>query len=638
MPSVYELLGKHSPLKDALRDFRPRSAQQRMAMLVEEALAESGKLLVEAGTGIGKTFAYLIPAVLSGQKVIISTATKHLQDQLFFKDLPVIQKAIGTGFSSVLLKGRANYLCVYRLQLAVEQRSLLEDTPEADLQMIREWAGYTHTGDIAELSEVAEHAQVWSLVTSTVENCLGQQCPCYQQCHVVNARRRAQKADLVIINHHLFCADLALKEEGFGEVLPSANAFILDEAHQLPEIAADFFGHSISSRQLNELAKDVSAEGLHEAPDMQELRSCSSSLKKVVNQLRLSFGNVEQRAAWHRYSHKQEVQSALAAVQDVLAQLTRYLEIAEQRGKGLQSCCRRAQDLSAHLQSMHEELDNIVHWVEIFKHSFILHLTPLNIGNMFQGFADTSTSAWILTSATLSVGGDFTYFQNKIGFSDVKSYCFDSPYDYEHNTLLYLPRNLPEPGDEDHTRKVVAISQTLIELCKGKTFLLFTSHRSLQLAAELLYGKLAFPMLVQGQAPKRDLINRFRQSGEAVLLGTHSFWEGVDVRGPALSCVVIDKLPFASPSDPVFDARCQALKAAGENPFFSLQIPHAVISLKQGIGRLIRDVYDTGVLTICDPRITTKHYGRVFINNLPKMPVAFELKDVEVFLQDHCKL
>ncbi|MGI9303879.1 MAG: ATP-dependent DNA helicase [Gammaproteobacteria bacterium] len=627
---MIELLDSNGPFASHLEGFRPRAQQQAMAALVDDALRADSKLVVEAGTGVGKTFAYLAPAVLSGKKVVVSTGTKHLQDQLYYKDLPVVCAALGVTLRTALLKGRANYLCVYRLQMAQEQTR----SPSHSLAQIRDWGTVTDTGDIAELASVPEDAEVWPHVTSTADNCLGLECPNYQDCHVVKARRRAQEADLVVINHHLFCADLALKEEGFGELLPSAQAFILDEAHPLPEIASAFFGVNLSSRQLQQLTQDTIAEYLRDAPDTAELRECSDLLNKAAMDLRLVLGVAEQSGSWPAMRARAEVHAVFDDVHASLSALLEQLESVAERGKGLQSCARRAAQLKTHVEVLSEDSIDTVQWFETFRRSFVLHSTPLEISDVFRRHIESYPCAWVFTSATLTVGSEFGHFTKRLGLSDdMICESLASPYDFANNALLYLPGTLPDPASSAYTGAVVEAAVPVLRASGGRAFLLFTSHRALRQAAGLIEHKVDYPLLVQGSAPRRELLERFREAGNAVLLGTSSFWEGVDVRGEALSCVIIDKLPFASPGDPVVQARIDAMKARGDNPFMGFQLPAAVIALKQGVGRLIRDYDDTGVLMICDPRLQTRPYGRVFFESLPGMPVVQDLRLVEAFFE-----
>ena len=632
MPDSSELLGYEGPLADCLPGFSPREEQQRMAEAIEQAISRQQSLIVEAGTGTGKTFAYLMPALLSGKKVIISTGTRHLQDQLFGKDLPVIREALNAAVKTALLKGRSNYLCWHRLGTADSEGRRLSRAQLHEVGEVEAWSRRTRTGDIAELGNVPEDSIIWPRVTSSTENCLGQECEFFQECFVVKARRNALEADVLVINHHLLFADMVLREEGFGELLPGADAFIIDEAHQLPDVASAFFGITLSSHQLRELARDTRAEHLREAGDMQDLPEAAQQLEGLVQRLRLELGTADRRAAWSEVSGNRNFQGLLEELAGCLHTLVEWLALAAERGKGLESCWQRAMLLGERLTLLLKESSGEhIHWFETQRHSFRLNLTPLNIAEVFSGCLENLSSAWVFTSATLAVGESFRHFSMQLGLEDVHQLKLDSPFDYQRNALLYLPDGMPEPNHPDYSTAFVACAREVLEASQGRAFLLFTSHSALQSAAAQLQDTLDYPLLVQGSAPRRELLERFRYLGNAVLLGTSSFWEGVDVRGEALSCVIIDKLPFSSPGDPVLQARIEALRKQGRNPFMDYQLPAAVISLKQGVGRLIRDRNDRGVLVLCDPRLRTKSYGRVFLNSLPKMPRCNSIDSVHEF-------
>lgn len=602
--------------------FTPRDHQQEMAEAVGEAFACNGMLITEAGTGTGKTFAYLVPSLLSGRRVIISTGTKNLQDQLFHRDLPTVQAALGTFARAALLKGRVNYLCLYRFGRHRDSRQAF-DSPRShsELYRVQTWAGRTRTGDVAELQDIAENSPLWPHITSTPDNCLHQTCPNYSECFLVKARREAQQADIVVVNHHLLFADLSLKEEGFGDVLPGADAFVVDEAHQVPGVAAQFYGLSLGSRQLLELARDTRTEGLREAGDTPALQAGADALEKAARDLLLAFAGPPRRLSWAEAVKPSSVTEGIVAVREALLRLHGHLDAGSVRGKGLESCWRRCADLSDRLRQLSQaQTGDAVYWVELSKGSFRLCLTPLDIAGNFHAQMQQYQASWVFTSATLAVGDDFQHFTNRLGIEEAVTRRWDSPFDFERNALLYLPEGLPLPDDERYVEAVVEAAVPVIEASRGRAFFLFTSHRALGRAARLLEGRLDYPLLVQGSAPKTRLLDDFRALGNAVLLGTQSFWEGVDVRGPALSCVIIDKLPFTSPDDPVMQARMQALRDRGENPFVGYQLPNAVITLKQGIGRLIRDDRDKGLLMLCDPRLLSRPYGKVFLKSLPAMP------------------
>jgi ATP-dependent DNA helicase DinG len=604
-----------------------------MAQAVAATLEEGGVLIVEAGTGTGKTFAYLIPALLSGTRVIISTGTRHLQDQLFHQDLPVVRRALKIPARVALLKGRSNYLCLYRLQATEQEGRLASRAQAVELRRIRRWAGRTRSGDIAEITDVPETSSIWPRVTSTADNCLGQECPRLEDCFLARARGAALAADVLVINHHLFCADLALKETGFAELLPGVEAVILDEAHQLPEIATHFFGRSLSGRQLTELARDTMVEQARDAADFPELRRRAETLESSEAALREALGSAERRALWREVADQTAVREAVSQLTEGLHRLREALKEAAQRGKGLESCARRTDDLAQRLLALtgEERQPDSVSWFETRGRGFTLSLTPLDIAPSFRARMETQPGAWIFTSATLAVGEGFEHFAARLGLRDYAGLRLDSPFDFARNTLLYHPPGLPDPTSSQYTAALLEAVLPVLEASRGRAFLLFTSHRALREAEEGLAGRLNYPLLVQGAAPKAVLLQDFRALGNAVLLGTASFWEGVDVRGEALSCVVIDRLPFASPGDPVLQARIESLRQRGEDPFLSYQLPRAVIALKQGVGRLIRDVTDRGVLMLCDPRLLSKFYGRVFLDSLPPMPKTRRLERVQAF-------
>ncbi len=628
-----EIFSAGGLLSEQLDGFRFRPQQQQMSEVVESALANASPLIIEAGTGVGKTFAYLIPALLSEKKIVISTGTKHLQDQLYFKDLPTILNILKSPISTALLKGRANYLCLHRLENYASFAQAHNRRFDEKVHIIRDWSRITKSGEIAEVTEVNEADPVWQNVTSTVENCLGAECPSYQKCHVIKARQKAQKADVVIINHHLFFADLALKEEGFGELLPTADAFIFDEAHQLPELASMFLATSVSSRQLKDLAEDVIAAQLDEAPEVENLRDLAANVNKAVSDFQISLAGNIGRKPWYEIVRVTKIEDQFDNLCNAVNNLSTELIEVSDRGKVLAKCVVRAERIEQNLTVISDEVEGIINWLECYERGFKLHSTPLVVADSFQAFMQRYPCSWIFTSATLTVNAKFDHFQQQLGLQEAETIMHDSPYDYQNNTRLFLPSINLEPSDKNYTHAVVDAVMPILELNQGRAFLLFTSHRALRLAAEYLQDHDEFELLIQGQAPRRDLLQTFAKTEHALLLGTSSFWEGVDIRGEALSCVVIDKLPFAAPDDPVLVGRLQALRQAGSNPFMTHQLPQAVISLKQGVGRLIRDEEDYGVVVICDPRLISKPYGKSFIKSLPAMPVTSNLDDVMHFLQ-----
>lgn len=603
-----------------------------MAEAVAEAIANADKLVVEAGTGTGKTFAYLLPALLSGRKTIISTGTKALQDQLYHRDLPLIGKAIGRPVTTALLKGRANYLCLQRLDQVTEPASSLLE----DLQQIREWRYRTQSGDKAELIEIAEDSQIWPLVTSTAENCLGQQCPEYSNCYVVRARRAAQEADLVVVNHHLLLADLAMKEAGFVEFLPGAEAIIIDEAHQVPDLAVQFFGVSLGSRELERLVDEarIAAAPLS-SPDLDR---CFDKLQTAIRELRAAAPRNEGRYELSEMLH--DLREPLAALALAINQASDAVLALSDAGVELEKIHERLSGAAERLTLLlGEDAWDGLHWVEIHARSLRLHLTPLDVSAKLNALINTGMQAWIFTSATLAIAADFSHFASRMGLTGVTGLTFPSPFPVEQNGLIYLPADMPQPSDQGHTDAMLEAVTPLLDYTRGGMFCLFTSHRALNNAKQwfkshrsTLAGR---TLLVQGDAPRDDLLRRFRQIGDAVLLGTGSFWEGVDVRGPALSIVAIDKLPFASPADPLMMARLEFIRRQGGNGFMEHQLPLAALSLKQGAGRLLRDHTDYGVVVLCDPRITSKRYGKMFLQCLEPMPTTSALNEVSSFLAAH---
>ena len=629
------LLGADGPFARELPNFAPREAQQVMARAVQQAIAGRETLIAEAGTGTGKTFAYLVPALLSGERVIISTGTKTLQDQLYFRDLPKVSSVLGTRVKAALLKGRANYLCLYRLDQTVREGATFDRTQAAQLATIRAWSARTRRGDRMELAEVPEESPLWPRVTSTPENCLGVECPFFDDCHVVKARREAQEADIVVVNHHLLFADLALKQEGFGEILPGASAFILDEAHQIPELAGQFFSQSVSARQLTELAQDALTECTGITGAIGLLLEPVEALQNAARRLRLAMDALPQRGAFQQLEERAGVSEALRDLRELLATLTELLASQAERSRGFANLHERAGLFADRLDRIVEARgDRDVRWYEQYPRGFALYATPLDLAAPMRTLREHTQAAWIHTSATLSVAGDFGHFARQLGLEDPQTLSLESPFDYARQGLCYLPPPLPDPNARDYTEKVIEAVLPVLHASHGRAFLLFTSHRALRRAAELLQDKVPWPLFVQGTAPRPRLLEEFRASGHGVLLGAASFWEGVDVVGESLSVVVIDKLPFAAPDDPVLMARLDALEQAGINPFMGWQVPNAVIALKQGAGRLIRDVHDRGVLVLCDPRISSKGYGRLFMASLPPMPRTRELADVQAFFDD----
>ncbi len=627
------LLGSASPLASLLPAFRPRAQQQEMAARVAQLLASGGIGLMEAGTGTGKSFAYLLPALQAGRQVLVSTGSRALQDQLLDKDLPLLQRAWPQGTRAVRLKGRGNYLCRYRLQESLQMG--VSTVLQRDLLRVAHWAAATSDGDVAELHGVAEESLVWPLVTSTRENCLGSDCPEQGQCHVLEARRRAQEAELVVINHHLLLSDLALKNDGKGDLLPNCPSLLIDEAHQLPELTAQFFGEHLSAHRLAEWARDSRMAALEEAGDDASVPVHAQAVEQAVAQWQESLEQPNARQEWRPQSAEPVVRY-FHALRDKVIGLSMALRQQAERGKLLEQCSRRGQELQSMMDAFAsaEKGGEEVRWVERRGRGMLLHATPLDPAKTLQQTLFSQYSTVLLTSATLRIGGDFVGTRQLFGIDSAVEFVAETPFDYAHQALLYLPSSLPNPNDPRYTRSCLEMALPVIEASKGRTFFLFTSHRALQEAAAFLAERLPYLLLVQGQAPRARLLEQFRSSGNAVLLGAASFWEGIDVQGEALSTVIIDKIPFANPNDPVLQARVTQMRAQGRDPFTELQIPQAVIALCQGVGRLIRAESDRGVLMLCDPRLQEKGYGKIFLRSLPPMRRSSLLADVRQFWQE----
>jgi len=645
---------------------RARSARPGAAAAAQaggSAPSESGgvddggnTLIVEAGTGTGKTYAYLVPAMLWGGKVIVSTGTKHLQDQLFQRDIPTVRDALAVPVSVAMLKGRANYLCHYYLQRAADNGRLPSRQDAAHLQEIVRFAKMTRTGDKAELASVPETSPVWSMVTSTRENCLGQECPSYKDCFVMQARREAQQADIVVVNHHLFFADIMLRDTGMAELLPTANTVIFDEAHQLPDTATLFFGATLSTGQILELARDCVAEGLVHARDALDWSQLGAALERAARDVRLVFGQETLRLSISQLGDGHPLFEALEHLDSALSTLAEALAGQAERADSLGVCLRRARDLQVLLgawsaapavktkvsdadEKPSDTAADSVRWIEVFSHSVQLHQTPLSVAPIFAKQRAGVPRAWVFTSATLSVRGDFTHYAAQMGLDAKRSMTLASPFDYDKQALLYVPRNLPQPSSPGFTDAVFDAAWPVLEAAGGRAFVLCTTLRAVDRIATRLRDTIesrgwSFPLLVQGDASRTELLDRFRQLGNAILVGSQSFWEGVDVRGDALSLVIIDKLPFAPPDDPVLAARLEALTKKGLSPFAVHQLPQAVITLKQGAGRLIRAETDRGVLMICDPRLVDKPYGRRIWQSLPAFKRTRELAAVQDFFDE----
>jgi ATP-dependent DNA helicase DinG len=650
--NLERLFGEGGVLANAVPGYRHRPQQLEFASAVLDTIENGGALIAEAGTGTGKTFAYLVPALLAGGRVIISTGTKTLQDQLFHRDLPRIRAALGVPVDTALLKGRANYVCLHHLESAAQQGTFAVREEVAHIHKIRSFAARTMTGDRGECSDVPENSAAWAQATSTRENCLGSACKHYQDCFVMKARKRAAEAAVIVVNHHLFFADVALRDEGAADLLPAANTVIFDEAHHLPDLARLFFGESLSTSQLVELARDVRIAEAQHARESTALGDAADKVERAARDVRLALGNAAGRTALSAIRDRRGFDAALDALAKPLEDLVEKLQAQEERAEEIRNCRARAGEALARIAEWREADarpreenaygeptgNDVVRWIEAYPHSAVLYVTPLDVARIFRAQMEDAKRAWIFTSATLSVNGDFRHYQREMGLADARTHSWASPFDFERQALLYVPEGLPDPNTEGYAEAVIDAAWPVVRASGGHAFLLFTSLRAMdrgydRLAARLRAEGLDWPLLLQGTGSKNELLERFRVSPHAVLVGSQSFWEGVDVKGEQLSVVVIDRLPFNPPDDPVLAACIERINRAGGNAFMDYQLPRAVITLKQGAGRLIRDEADRGALMICDPRLVDKPYGKRIWRALPPFRRTRALSDVEAFFE-----
>jgi ATP-dependent DNA helicase DinG len=638
--SIRQVFEKDGTLAKHIDGYSERTQQLEMALAIGEAIENNTQLVAEAGTGTGKTFAYLVPALLTGGKVIISTGTKNLQDQLYSRDLPNVRDALKVPVTVAMLKGRANYVCHYHLERAEQEGRFASREDAKYVHVIKTFAENTKTGDKSELNSVPENAMIWASVTSTRDNCLGGDCAYYKECFVMEARKKALEADVVVVNHHLFFADVMLRDEGVAELLPSANTVIFDEAHQLPEVAGLFFGEDVSTSQLLELARDCTTAHLTLAKDCVALGNAIPALEKAAKDFRLIFAYEGSRLPVQKALALKGFEEAFDHMQSQLRALANVLETQAARDPLLEKCWQRSEALCDLFRRWKTaENNNLVRWVEVFTHSVQLHATPLSVAEGFGKQLNAQPRAWIFTSATLAVKSDFSHYLERMGLQDAKTGYWESPFNYQEQALFYVPAEMPDPNSPSYTASVVAAALPVLQASGGRAFVLSTSLRAMReihalLKEEFIENGIESPLLLQGESSRTELLDRFRKLGNAVLVGSQSFWEGVDVRGEALSVVIIDKLPFAPPDDPVLSARVDKLNAEGKNAFMEYQLPYSVITLKQGAGRLIRDENDRGVLMICDPRLITKSYGKRIWQSLPPFKRTRMLADVQAFFAE----
>jgi len=628
---VADVFAEDGPLAAALPAYLPRDGQLDLAGAIDECLGSGADLVAEAATGTGKTLAYLVPVLLRGKRAIISTGTLNLQDQLFARDLPMTLRALGLERKVALLKGRANYLCRHRLDKHLADPELADGGAGDELRMVKRWAKHTVSGEISELDDIATRSAVWPLVTSTQDNCLGGECEHLADCHLVRARRQAQEADIVVVNHHLLFADMALKQTGFGEVLPGTDAVVLDEAHQVPDTAMRFFSRGISAWQVRELANDTLRAAGQASGTLKLLMEPVQELRGALDQAVSGCVELPARGEFNALS---ACLSEFAALRRALEKLVMALDPLADQTRDLANACQRAAVLAEGLGDFLEGRDGFVRWFVNRRGRFGLNLTPLDVAGPLKELRERVPATWIMTSATLAVGGKFDHFTRRLGLEGVRELVVESPFDYPAQTRLWMPENLPQPSSHNHTEALLEQVLPVLRAAGGRSFLLFTSHRALRRAADWLRSNSDFNLLIQEDAPRPVLLRRFRDNPGSLLLGAASFWEGVDVPGRELSMVVIDKLPFAAPDDPVLEATLKAVREAGENPFTSVQLPHAVLALKQGAGRLIRQADDFGVLVLGDPRLSSRPYGRLFIRSLPPMTPVRDAAEAARFLKD----
>ncbi len=629
---VDDVLGVDGIIGEQIADFSARESQLRMARLINRCIDQQQSHIIEASTGIGKSFAYLVPVFLCDKKVVISTGTKNLQDQLYFKDIPLIQKTIVNSRKTALLKGRSNYCCPHRINLYRHQKQFQKRELASLFAALSEWSLETTTGDISEFSAIPENDWLWFYATSNADNCLGSDCPEFDNCFVAKARKKAMDADIVVINHHLYFSDLTLKQEGFGEILPEAEVLIFDEAHQLPDVASHFYGDQLSQRQLEYLCRDMIDAELGEAADSTQLQKPTDKLIKCAADFRLVLGQFPQKSDWSRIQFAPQIKTAVEEMELAFQQLHEILEPLVSRGKDLGSCMRRLESSQQSLAQFLKPDDSQVNWYEWNERSFRLMLSPMEVGDLFRQQLEQSTfESVFFTSATLSSQQSFKYYSNRMGLSGIEESSFDSPFDYPTQAMLYVPADLPDPSDRDYAKLFGQRCCELIKATDGYCFILFTSYRMLSWTAEYLSAKIDNPLFIQGEYQRSELLHQYLKSSCGVLLGTSSFWEGIDVKGDQLRCVIIDKLPFKSPQDPVYKRRLQLVNSQGGNAFMDVQIPEATINLRQGVGRLIRDVNDRGIVVLCDNRLNSKSYGKVMIDSLPAMQHSSDINEIKAF-------
>ena len=638
--STDNFFSPQGPLNDCLNNYQLRTEQVEMAKSVSNAIKDKESLVIEAGTGVGKTFAYLYPSLLKGGRVVISTATKNLQDQLFFNDIPKIREALKISVKVNILKGRANYICKLRMENTNQEGMFFNKNDAKYLHLIKAFSDNSDSGEVSEISKIPENSAIWPMVTSTKENCLGQDCEFYKNCFLVKARKEALESEVLIVNHHLFFADFVLKDAELSEILPKANTVIFDEAHQVPLVASFFLGEFISSSQIINLIQDCQQSFIKYPDTIKILDSLAKDLQENIFDLKALISPSSVRLNINKlqdYDAFKETYKTLIAKLDLLE--TILSKHAEDNAES-QRLFDRATELTIKLNSwLKRDNQNDIYWLEVFARTIQFNATPISVAEQFNKFQKKADSAWIFTSATLSINGSFDHFTSLLGLKKSRTQYLQSPFNYSENAFLYVPKEIPDPKDELFNLVLVKKALPLIRAAKGRAFILATSLKSMEEIGALLKdefekNKIDYPVITQGEGPKNDLLNQFKKHGNAVLIGSLSFWEGIDVRGPTLSLVIIDKLPFQSPGDPVFESKIKLLTEEGANAFMSMQLPEAIIRLKQGVGRLIRDDHDKGVMVICDRRIIEKSYGMKIWKSLPSFKRTRSESAVINFLEE----
>ena len=630
------------PLAAALPAFEPRPGQRTMAAAVGDILGGGGVLLAEAGTGTGKTLAYLVPAILSGRRVLVSTGTRNLQDQIYYKDLPALREALGVPFTAAYMKGRANYLCLQRFESVLEGGEPRGPADGAYIDALREWAAQTETGDRSEVEDLPDDYPLWNEISAASENCIGTECPRYDDCFVTRMRRQALESDLVIVNHHLLCADAAVRQSAYGEVIPSCACTVIDEAHQLENVATQYFGISVSNYRLEELARDGqrALAGIEPAgaADSDEARRRVDDVRYRGQVFAEALRNIvpegdRMRVTAEKLEPATEPAGGLA---ESLTALERTLGELADATEELTALARRAGELRQQVRFLLDASETgFVYFLERRGKGVFLRAAPIDVSDIVRELILERADGTVLTSATLAVDDTFDYFRGRLGITDAHEMRLPPEYDFAAQAVLYLPRHMPPPRSERFAGAMAQELGELLRATRGRAFVLFTSYANLRAVHRQLDPALPYPLLVQGSAPRSVLLREFRSTPEAVLLATSSFWQGVDVAGESLSCVVIDKLPFASPSDPVTAARIEAIEAVGGNAFADYQVPLAILTLLQGFGRLIRHRNDRGVLALFDARVRTRGYGRRFLDSLPPAPITHEVAAVRSFISRH---